>query len=245
MHVAQRFLPCLLAIGAATSPAFTQSGEQLEAPRWCEYAKHYLSRHNGMEFDCRASKIRCIKMNNYGCSQNHGTVPYPGQLRTRAGQPVTDGQRHALYEHPKWSVHKTIATLLRYYSRGKKTPLAIAETYAPWCDTRGSRQLNGGWGRTCSDGLPSVPTSFTGPRCARPSGSPTRAQCEHCNCPSAIAEFYIRGTGGRITDPVQLFDENGKPSAPMRRFLKQIITLETGYVPSEGLVTEAIESFGP
>jgi hypothetical protein len=234
-------LSCLAVAGAAR-PTLAQTNT--EAPRWCEFAKQYLRQRDGKAFDC-VNASRCIKLNNYGCSQNHSATPYPGQLKTPQGSPVTDPQKHVLYEHPKWSIHKTIGTLLRYQTEGKRSALAIAETYAPWCDTRGSKRMNGKWGRTCADRLPSVPPAFKGPRCTKVS-EPADEQCKHCNCPNRMARFYLRELAGiGIDDPIQLFDASRKPAPAMHKFLTQVFIYETGYVPSASLVAEAIGSFSP
>lgn len=236
------FLFGLLLFSASPAPA--QSEIRTEAPNWCGFATQYLRKRNGDPFDCGAAG-RCIKMNNYGCSQNHTATPYPGQLTTPQGSPVRDSERHVVYEHPKWSVQRTIRTLQRYYAAGKQTPLAIAETYAPWCDTRGSKMTKGGWGRTCVDRLPSVPSAFAGPRCAKPRTAPSRAQCENCNCPSTMANFYRQGVTDSVDDRLELFDASNRPTAMLARLLPRVFIFETGYVPTDALIAEAIASYQP
>lgn len=215
----------------------------VEGPNWCAHAQKHL-RKKGKAPNC-ANVARCIKLNNYGCSQNHSRTPFPGQLTTPDGRPVVDAEMHAVYEHPKWSLAKTIGTLMRYQSDGKRTARLMAETYAPWCDTRGSKRIRGGWGRTCVDRLPSVPLDYS-PRCERPaSGEPGSQQCDNCNCPSRVARTWIRGTVQSIDDRVDLFDASGRPLPAMAQFLKQVSTIETGYVPSAQLVADAITVFRP
>ena len=235
---------CLIVLIGLAFQARAESEIVTEAPDWCANAQQYLRKQNGAAFDC-AKASRCIKLNNYGCSQNHSGTPFPGQLTTSEGKPVHDPQKHVAYEHPKWSLAKSIGTLLRYQTSGKKSALAIAETYAPWCDTRGSKIKNGEWGRACSDSLPSVPASYA-PRCAKPaSGQPSRLQCDHCNCPNLMAAFYIRGVINSVSDPIPLFDVSRKPTPLMSKFLPRVSTLETGYVPSDPLIADAISSFNP
>jgi len=62
-----------------------------EAPNWCVFAKQFLIQRDGSAFDC-ASAGRCIKLNNYGCTQNHTNVAIPGELKTPDGKPVKDPQ---------------------------------------------------------------------------------------------------------------------------------------------------------
>lgn len=226
-------------IAGVTDPA---SAWAVEGPNWCAHAQRHL-RKNGQPPNC-ADVARCIKLNNYGCSQNHSRTPYPGQLTTPDGRPVVDDQKHAVYEHPKWSLAKTIGTLRNYQNDGKRTARLMAETYAPWCDTRGSKRTRNGWGRTCVDGLPSVPLNYA-PRCERPAAAePGRQQCDNCNCPSSIARTWIRGTVPSIDDRVDLFDLLGQPLPAMSQFLKQVSTIETGFVPSAQLVADGIAAFG-
>lgn len=108
-----------------------QSEIATEGPNWCAHARQYLKRRNGAPFDC-TNASRCIKLNNYGCSQNHSGRAFPGQLTLPDGTPVHDPQKHVVYEHPKWSLAKSIGTLLRYQGLGRTSALTIAETYAPW-----------------------------------------------------------------------------------------------------------------
>jgi hypothetical protein len=178
-------------------------------------------------------------------AQNHSATPYPGQLKTSDGRPMRDRQMHVLYEHPKWSLHRSLHVLLRYYDNNKRSLLAIAETWAPWCDTIGSQITNGAWGRTCKDRLPSVPASFKGPRCAKPSLAPSKAQCKHCNCPNVIAAFYSEGVTNDVNQTLVLFDDNRKPMPIMQKLLGRVFIFETGYVASEQLIADTIASFTP
>lgn len=223
--------------------AGTSDVRAVEGPNWCANARQYLKK-NGQPPNC-APAPRCIKLNNYGCTQNHSGTPFPGQLTTADGRPVVDEQKHVVYEHPKWSLARSAGTLLRYQNAGKHTARLMAETYAPWCDTHGSTRIKNGWGRTCADHLPSVPLDYS-PRCQKPaSGEPSSQQCTNCNCPDQVARFWIRGTVGNIDDRVDLFDASGRPLPAMNQFLKQVSTIETGYVPSAQLVTESIAVFRP
>jgi hypothetical protein len=234
---------CLMVLIANGGAAFSQADIATEAPNWCNYAKQYLRGRDGSAFVC-AKAGRCIKMNNYGCTQNHSSVPAPGQMKTADGKPIHDAQKHVLYEHPKWSLHKSMHNLLRYYDLHKRSLLTIAETWAPWCDTIGSKVQNGNWGRTCVDHLPSVPASFGGPRCKK-SPAPTKQQCAHCNCPNVIASFYSKGVSDSVNDDLQLFDNNRRPTPLMNKLLPRMFIFETGYVASDELVSDAIASFQP
>jgi len=122
-------------------------------------------------------------------------------MKTAKGQPVTDIDHHVVYTDPKYSLSKTIALLHRYYSDlGHTTALSIAETWAPWCDTNGSKLYHLGWGRTCHDGVGAAP-AFTGHRCRKPAnGVPLRGQCGPCNCPNELAEFYVKESGKGVND---------------------------------------------
>lgn len=216
-----------------------------EAPHWCDFAKANLDQTSGAPFVCLADKQRCIRMNNYGCTKNSSRVPYPGQVIASNGMPVTDVDRHALYSEPKWSLLKSIEVLHRYYTHfGKRSALAIAEIWSPWCDTNGSKQVHNGWGRTCRDGPGPAPASFTGPRCAIPvGGRPLKGQCGPCNCPSEAAEFYLRGSGKTVTDDAGLFDTQGEPLPALGPFLRQVITEELGSRPKLALVQDAISTY--
>lgn len=215
----------------------------VEGPNWCAHAQRHL-RKSGQPANC-AEVPRCVRLNNYGCTQNHSSTPFPGQVTTPDGRPVVDEQKHVVYEHPKWSLARSVGTLLRYQNDGKRTARLMAETYAPWCDTRGSKRTRNGWGRTCVDRLPSVPADYR-PRCERPAGEEaSNQQCANCNCPNRTARFWIRGTARSIDERIDLFDAFGQPLPAMSRFLKQVSTIETGYVPSDQLVAEGIAVFRP
>lgn len=232
---------------AFINPAFSETTIVTEAPNWCEFAKVYLPKgKDGSPFNC-ANAGRCVKLNNYGCVQNHGGSAYPGQLKTPSGKPIVDKEKHVAFEHPKWSLIKTIKTLQRYQTTlGKNSPLAIAETYAPWCDTIGSKKERLGWGRTCVDKLSSVGPDFQ-PRCEKPSsGTPSNAQCTACNCPNRLAAFYIKGSDVKqITDKIDLFDDQRMPTAAMKSFLRQVSRMELGYSVADDLLVEAIKAYRP
>lgn len=232
----------LLGLLTAGADAQAESSVLSEAPNWCELAKQFLRKRDGSAFNCAAAG-RCIKLNNYGCTQNHTATAIAGQLKTASGKPITDPQKHVVFEHPKFSLHRSINTLRRYHDQGKRTTLAIAETWAPWCDTLGSKVKNGDWGRTCQDGLPSVPASFAGPRCRKPPSDPAKQQCAHCNCPNQIARFYAAGVADSPTTEIELFDSNRRPTALMQKLLPRVFIFETGFVPTDELVADGIASF--
>jgi hypothetical protein len=179
---------------AMAHPINRQAQITSEAPRWCDFAKENLTQGNGAPFVCHVESQRCIRLNNYSCNKNFSATPYEGQIKTADGRPVTDIDHHVVYTDPKYSLSTTIALLRRYYSDlGHTTALSIAETWAPWCDTNGSKLYHLGWGRTCHDGVGAAPASFAGPRCRKPTnGLPLRGQWGPCNCPNEIAEFYVK-----------------------------------------------------
>lgn len=242
-----RFVPLF----AALIPWFillphAQSGERIasEAPRWCKWAIESLEQSSGAPFICSSKTPRCIKMNNYSCTKNSSARPYPGQVTTAKGLPVTDIDHHALYEEPKWSLLKTIAILKWYYNqRELHSAIQIAETWAPWCDTNGSKLVHLGWGRTCTDGPGPAPSTFTGPRCRKPTGTPQRGQCGPCNCPNELAAFYVKGVGKTTRDDLHLFDAKGRSTPALKPVLKQVVQMELGYRPREKLVDGAISIY--
>jgi hypothetical protein len=216
-----------------------------EAPKWCEFAAQYLKRPSGAAFACSPKSPRCIRM--YSCAKNFSTHPYDGQLRTSAGVPITDVDHHALYEDPKWSLLRSIGLLRHYYNDlDKRTALTIAETWAPWCDTNGSKIVHSGWGRTCNDGPGKAPASFTGPRCMRPAdGHPLKGQCGPCNCPNELATFYAKDSGKGVNDDLTLFDAGGNPTHALNNILKRVVWMELGLQPSSNLIEGAIAIYKP
>jgi hypothetical protein len=223
--------------------ASAQANIATEGPNWCAFAKQFLRNRDGSEFKCDTAR-RCIKLNNYGCIQNHSGTAAAGQLKTPDGKPVTDPQKHIVFEHPKFSLHRAINTLRRYHDNGLRTTLAIAERWAPWCDTLGSKKLNGTWGRTCPDNLPSVSASHS-PRCAKPTKGPAAGQCDHCNCPSQMAAFYAKGVADSSDTTIELFDADHRPTALMNRLLPRVFIFEQGLVPSDEFVADGIASYVP
>lgn len=230
-----------------SSAAHAQRAIQSEAPNWCVFAKQDLRTRSGAGVTCDANTPRCIKMNNYTCTKNSHDKAYEGQVMTPDGKPVTDIAHHALYVDPKWSVIEGIKFLSRYYNQlGLHSATAIAETWAPWCDTDGSARIHMGWGRTCTDYPGPAPASFTGPRCEKPAGGiPLKGQCGPCNCPNDMAAFYAKGSGKSVTDDLELFDKNGAPTAVMKAVLPHVVTEELGYVPQPELIDSAIEAYKP
>ena len=168
-------------------------------------------------------------------------------MQTAGGRPVTDVDHHVVYSDPKYSLAKTIALLRRYYlDLGHTTALSIAETWAPWCDTNGSKLYHLGWGRTCHDGVGAAPASFTGPRCLKPAeGVPLRGQCGPCNCPNELAEFYVKDSGKRAHDELDLFDAQGKPTPALNPVLRRVVRMELGYWPNHDLIDAAVTAYKP
>lgn len=200
--------------------------------------------------------LRCIRMNNYGCLwQRAGNWPgTPGPDGTDGAHDGAGGSNgHAIFSHPKWSI---VAAFLWFEKRvaqsgGNVTALSLAEVYSPWCDTIGSAGTRADasgklWGRGCSGGQ-QPPAGFRGPICAKPQdGKPSRAQCQACNCPDAIATFWLRKTDAGINDSLVLFDAAGKPSDTLKKIIPAKIQFETGrYRPTPELIDEAVQAFTP
>jgi hypothetical protein len=225
------------------STAHTES----EAPQWCAFARQYLETGNGLSFDCALEGRRCIRMNNYSCTKNFSPSAYEGQMVDAEGKPITDVDHHVLYEDPKWSIKKSIDVLRSYYiKQGKKSAIEIAETWAPWCDTNGSKLVHQGWGRTCKDGPGAVPATFNGPRCIRPTdGVPPKGQCGPCNCPNELAAFYAKDSGVGISVDLRIFDDQGIPTVALNKVLKRVVWMELGSRPSESLINNAIAVYKP
>jgi hypothetical protein len=217
-----------------------------EAPNWCDSAINSLDQLSSIPFKCSLQTSRCIKMNNYSCTKNFSNVPYPGQMTSANNRPMTDVDHHVLYVDPKWSLLKTIDVLRRFYNEGLHSAMAIAERWAPWCDTNGSKLLHEGWGRTCTDGPGRAPVSFHGPRCTKPAnGRPLRGQCGPCNCPNEIAAFYLKGSGKGLDDDLTLFDAEGTPTSTLASVLRQVVAMELGYRPKPSLIEAAISAYRP
>jgi hypothetical protein len=83
--------------------------------------------------------------------------------------------------------------------------------------------------------------------CRRPpSGTPSAAQCQACNCPDKAAKFWLRGTPLAIDTPLDLFGADGKPSATLQSLIGWKTALETGkYKPNARLMAEAEAAFRP
>jgi hypothetical protein len=228
-----------IALFAATALAIDKVAD--EAPDWCKFASKDLLTRAGKPFDCTEAP-RCVKMNNYSCTKNFPHTAYEGQVVTEEGVPVTDVDHHVLYQDPKWSLLAAVNFLHRYYvGLGKHSAIEIAETWAPWCDTDGSKVIHEGWGRTCEDGPGPAPATFHGPRCEKPaSEKPAPGQCGPCNCPNEIAAFYVKHLDKGPEDDLELFDGTGNPTANLKKMLPQVITYELGYVPTQTLVDQAL-----
>jgi len=213
-----------------------------EAPNWCSFARQYLTGNKQPAYDCQAEANRCIRMNNYSCTKNFSSKGYEGELVDSSGKAITDVDHHVLYEDPKWSIRKSIDILHSYYmQKGRTSALAMAETWAPWCDTNGSKLIHLGWGRTCKDGPGVVPASFVGPRCKRPAkGIPLKGQCGPCNCPNEIASFWAKDTGIDISSDLNIFDGNGNPTAMLNPVLKRVVWMELGHQPTQIFIDKAI-----
>jgi hypothetical protein len=238
-------LAALLCVAAPGHAASSQI--QSEAPHWCDFARQDLKTSKHATFDCETQGNRCIRMNNYSCTKNASSTSYEGQIVDAAGKPVTDVDHHVLYEDPKWSLKKSINVLRTYYTKkGLKSALAIAETWAPWCDTNGSKVTHLGWGRTCTDGPGPAPKTFTGPRCSRPSsGIPLKGQCGPCNCPNEMADFYVKDSGIGVSADLHLFDDQGRPTAALNPVLKRVVWMELGFQASEDFINNAVAVYKP
>ena len=218
---------------------------------WCRYAQAYLQhRSEDRPLSCRTDRIsRCIKLNNYGClwqrrAKWRGT-PWPdGTDGAHDGAGGRNG--HSVFEHPKWSVVAAITWFEhRQKAQGIRTALELAERYSPWCDTIGSRGVRNDWARSCKGGA-QPPRGFRGPRCRKPAnGVPAPGQCNSCNCPNKIAEFWLKDTEFAIDDDLPLFDGDGKPTKLLASILKRKITLETGYRPTLALIDESYQVYAP
>jgi hypothetical protein len=226
-----------------------------QAPNWCEYAKKYLIPIPPRPaIDCAKTykKLRCIKLNNYGClwqvsskDAYNGTDIKPGLLGAHdgAGEEVKPPNKsgHALFTHPKWSIS---AKLEWFYRRSKgKSALELARSYMNWCDVQGTHMDLGGWHRSC--GLADNELVPGRRYCRQPKdGKPLPGQCDYCNCPDVQAAKWVRGTGRKVTDPLVLFEDDGTPKPFMITLaLRNSVNELGGYKPNSEVVELGIAEF--
>ncbi len=215
--------------------------------------------------------LRCVRMNNYGCFwQRSRGSNYPRNWQGTPGPSGKNGAHdgtggsngHAIFEHPKWSIVAAYQWFERLTNGGQKRRSAfeLAQIYAPWCDTIGSGGTKTGdifkktWGRSCVGGK-KPPASFRGPIC-RKRKNPSRQQCDSCNCPNNIASYWLKGINAlesnkglrrtKISDPLELFDKDGRPTSTFKLLIKWKVGLEIGaYMPNRKLFEEADNAFIP
>lgn len=258
---------CVLFVGLVTialSSVTSNAGRVVIDPpagaNWADHAEKYLTNYReNRPFDRRKDikTLRCVKMNNYGCLWQtkgnwEGTPGPDGTNGAHDGEGGNSG--HAIFLHPKWSIVASLRWFERKasYNQSKRSALYLAERYAPWCDTIGSKgtkvdpKTGTVWGRGCVGGK-QPPKGFKGPRCGKPaSGKPSAAQCRVCNCPNSIAAFWLKGTSSGINDGLELFDADGKPTQTMLSIISWKVGLETGrYKPNQLVLDEALGLFEP
>lgn len=230
---------------ANASSGFGQEVVPPEGPNWCAYAKQYVVTLHGKPFTCERA-LRCIKMNNYGCLKQRTHMPWPGTKWGRYGSGAYDVNGHAIFMDPKYSLLGAITTLARLQRSGHTTALSLQLIYAPWCDTRGSRQYNLGWGRSCGGEKrhPAAPVGYT-PMCKQPQNDvPLAGQCKACNCPTLdVRQQFLQGTGLRPTDPFPLFDEQGRGRPLLATVLRNIARQEQSMELSPELTDKAVQAY--
>lgn len=180
-------------------------------PGWEEKAaEHLLERGSDAQVtDATLSRnpnsLRCARLNNYFCIKNLGWRGNVGE--DRAG--------HTAFSDPVWSARAAARDLRRKYERGLVSAILIADAYAPWTDTVGSRRLRSGE-RACTRPLDITDRSH----CARQ---------PHCNCPPAYAEAMVEGTQMSTSDDLRLVDANGRLSPTMNIILRNMSGHEVGF----------------
>lgn len=166
--------------------------------------------------------LRCIKMNNYWCIKDVG---WNGRLGR-------DKAKHTVFKSAQWSARAVARDLKSKYNRNLKSAIKIADAYAPWNDTLGSRAYRAGE-RACTK--PKDMTSF--------------AHCKkqpHCNCPPKYARQMVKGTGKTMSQDLKLVARDRKTLLPsMRQLMKNMSIMETGWafaspeLISKGIALEA------
>lgn len=223
--------------------AFAETVDPPLGPNWCEQARASLVRTNGKPFDCRATNLRCVKMNNYGCLKQPQMVSYLG-TNWGGHDGARDKAGHSIFAAPAMSL-VAIANLYRKYQKaGRKTATQIADRYSPWCDTLGSvtrRQDRSGnwWYRTCGSSKPPAGAKV----CQGPAnGVPRPGQCQACNCPSEVAKQMLKGTGIGVHDELVLFSAD-KPNELLLTIMANKMRQELGYAPAADLLDAAKASY--
>ena len=227
--------------------AFLGSSSQLlaqalsEGPLWKVHGSEFLTYQgqtltfNASELKKHRNRLRCVKMNNYGCMMG----------RSWNGAVGSDKAGHTVFKHPKWSVRAVVRDYCSKNRRGLKSALQIAEAYSPWCDTLGTVAVRHGWGRTCGNG-PKPPANFSGPLCKKPAGGiPLSGQCKSCNCPDGVARAMSASVGVDMSDDLGLFEGDGTPNAKnLTAVLRSKFRRETGFTVSDALLKEGIQLAG-
>lgn len=212
-----------------------------QGPDWKEFGRSFLTfQGNDVTFDAadldrHRARLRCVKMNNYGCVMG---ADWNGGVGN-------DGAGHRVFEHPKWSIRAITRDYCSKHKRNLRSAMQIAEAYSPWCDTLGTVKIRNGWGRTCSGG-PRPPASFPGPFCKKPpNGQPSPAQCSGCNCPDGVARAMVRGTDLGVNDDLELFGSDGAPDAErLAKVIGNKIERETGFGVKAALLNDGISLAG-
>lgn len=183
----------------------------MSVPGWEDAASaNLLERQSGAavnDWSLRRNRnsLRCARLNNYFCIKNVGWKGNVGE--DRAG--------HTAFSDPVWSARAAARDLRRKYERGNLSAVEIANAYAPWTDTVGSRRLREGE-----------------QACTAPENPADQEHCAaqpHCNCPPAYAAYMVEGTGLSISDDLKLLDARGEFNPIIHQVLRNMSGHEVGF----------------